>query len=55
MKAIPNQLDEDTANAIEAAGETVGAALNAQFSFNIVLNMLISSSLSTLITSIKSI
>ena len=40
---------------IEAAGSFAGATVNAQFSFSIVLNVLINSSLGALISSAKSL
>ena len=52
-KSIPTQLDEATATTLQVVGSTVSAATNAQFSFNIVLNVLMNSSLGTLISSIK--
>lgn len=54
-KPIPTQLDPGTAEAIEIVGATAGAGMGASFSFNVVLNLLVSQSLNQMLSSIKNL
>ena len=54
-KPIPTQLDPGTAQAIEVIGTTAGASVGASFSFNVVLNLIISQGLNQMLSSIKNL
>ena len=54
-KPLPTQLDEGTAATLAVVGAAAGGAVGASFSFNVVLNLIVSQSLNQMLSSIKNL
>ena len=54
-KPLNNLVDSDTAILLDAFGATASAGIGANFSFNFVLNLLMSTSMNQMLSSIKAL
>ena len=55
IKPMPNQIDDDTALAVSVIGSTAAGAVGSSFSFNFILNLVLGTSMSQMLGSIKAL
>ena len=54
-KELPNQVDANIAASMNAAGSTAAAGVGGSFSFNFILNLIMSTSMNQMLSSIKNL
>ena len=52
---LPNQVDPEIASAINLAGSSVAGGIGFTFSFNFILNLLFSTGMNQMLSSVKNI